>query len=91
MLGIVDFKILHLLYSVCKCYLGGNLKRFIEEVHKRIESWIEFLGHGRPRKGKLNPQTNSLVLGIKTIHSSRQLLIIAQISLRLCRLSACAV
>jgi hypothetical protein len=52
MLGIVDFKILHLLYSVCKCYLGGNLKRFIEEVHKRIESWIEFPGQGRPRKGE---------------------------------------
>jgi len=31
---------------------AANLKRFIEEVHKRIERWIEFRGQGRPRKGK---------------------------------------
>ncbi|MDY6845463.1 MAG: hypothetical protein SVW57_15400 [Thermodesulfobacteriota bacterium] len=31
--------------------LAGSF-RFIEEVHKRIDRWIEFRGQGRPKKDK---------------------------------------
>ena len=37
--------------AVQRGQLTGS-SRFIEEVHKRVERWIEFRGQGRPRKGK---------------------------------------